>query len=82
MKQLYANREFDGVPNPGVQPTAIEIFTPKTTKERYFGVLLELRCNLVAYDTNIVVGANGRSPRRQEFWSLINSAYHSNTISR
>ncbi len=39
-------------------------------------VLLELRCNWVAYDTNIVVGANGRSPRRQGFWSLINSTYY------
>ncbi|MBP0000732.1 MAG: hypothetical protein J7641_17335 [Cyanobacteria bacterium SID2] len=43
-------------------------------------VLLELRWYWVADDTHIVgVGANGRSPLRQGFRSLINSAYHPNS---
>jgi len=41
--------------------------------------LLELRCNLIAYDTKTLVGANGRSPRRQRFRNFINSAYHPNS---
>ncbi|MBP0004458.1 MAG: hypothetical protein J7642_12205 [Cyanobacteria bacterium SBC] len=40
---------------------------------------MELRCNLIAYDTKTLVGANGRSPRRQRFQNFINSAYHPNS---
>ncbi len=41
--------------------------------------LLELQCYLIAYDTKILVGANGRSPRRQRFRNFINSAYYPNS---
>ncbi len=41
--------------------------------------LLELRCNLIAYDTKTLVGANGRLPPRQRFRDFINSAYHPNS---
>ncbi|MGC9505243.1 replicative DNA helicase [Baaleninema sp.] len=47
--------------------------------EGEIGDLLEFRCNSIACDTNTLVGANRRSPRRQQFRDFIHSTYSPNS---